>query len=129
VLVRKDQFLLRFLKLRVVVDGMAIYCLEKKMPVIIPVGQHRPLLVATDGYHHTSPYVLKNLKQQTYYFKVGCVIEDDQLIAGALVLALLYGIGLTADNGLMKALSFLPILYFLFLYYINRKQFLRFQPA
>ncbi|RYY38540.1 MAG: hypothetical protein EOO08_14200 [Chitinophagaceae bacterium] len=103
--------------------------LEKKRPVVIPVGQHRPLLVATDGYHHTSPFVLKTLKKHTYYFKVGCVIEDDQLVVGLAVQVILYFMGLTADNIVMQALSFGPILFFLFLYYIKRKQFLRFQPA
>jgi hypothetical protein len=108
---------------------MAIYNLEKKVPVVIPVGPHRPLLVATDGYHHTSPFVLKKLAQPTYYFKVGCAIEDDQLVAGGLLLTLFYFIGLVTDNYFMKALSFFPIFYFLFRYYINRRQFLRFQPA
>ena len=108
---------------------MSIYMLDKKLPVVIPVGPHRPLLVATDGYHHTSPYVLKSLKKQTYYFKVGCVIEDDQLVVGIIVQVILYLMGLSADNIVLKALSFAPVLFFLFLYYINRKQFLRFQPA
>lgn len=128
-LLRKDQFLLRFLKVRVVVDGVSIYFLDKKVPVVISVAQHQPLLVASDGYHHTSPFTLKAPKSQTYYFKVGCVIEDDQLIAGGLLQAFFYGVGMAADNELLKALSFLPILYFLFLFYIKRKQFLRFQPA
>ncbi|TCZ69040.1 hypothetical protein [Flaviaesturariibacter aridisoli] len=97
--------------------------------MVIPVGPHRPLLVATDGYHHTSPYMLKSLQQQTYYFKVGCVIEDDQLVVGAVVQVILYFMGLSADNIVLQALSFVPVLFFLFLYYIKRKKFLRFQPA
>src|SRR5687767_9112859 len=108
---------------------MAIYLLDKKIPAVIPVGPHKPLLVATDGYHHTQPYVLKNLKQQTYYFKVGCVIEDDQLIAGLVLLAMLYFIGLFSGALFLMLFSFVPIFYFLFLYYVNRKAFLRFQPA
>lgn len=126
---RKNQFLLRFLKVRVVVDGMSIYMLDKKLPVVIPVGPHRPLLVASDGYHHTSPYVLKSLQQQVYYFKVGCIIEDDQLVVGLVVQVILYFMGLSADNYFLQAISFSPVLFFLFLYYIKRKHFLRFQPA
>jgi len=108
---------------------MSIYFLDKKLPVVITVGQHRPLLVASDGYHHTTPHVLKTLKQHTYYFKVGCAIDDDQLIAGLILLTLTYIIGLSTDNLLLKVFSFVPVLYFLYRFYINRKQFLRFQPA
>ncbi|GAB4091725.1 hypothetical protein [Flaviaesturariibacter terrae] len=108
---------------------MSIYTLDKKLPVVIPVGQHRPLLVATDGFHHTVPFVLKKLERPTYYFKVGCIIEDDQLVVGLLVQVILYFMGLSADNILLQVLSFAPVFFFLFLYYIKRREFLRFQPA
>jgi hypothetical protein len=108
---------------------MAIYMLDKKIPVVIPVGQPLPLLVASDGYHHTSPFVLKNLTRQTYYFKVGCIIEDDQLIVGFVIQMILYFMGLSAGDILLQIISFTPIVFFLFLYYIKRKKFLRFQPA
>lgn len=118
--------LLRLLKLRVVVNGSHIYYLDKQKPVVIPIAKNCPRLVASDGFHHTAPLQLNYQKKYTLYFKVGCIIEDDQLIVGAILLAILYGMGFTSDILVIKLLSFLPILGFLFFYYVNRKKFLKF---
>jgi hypothetical protein len=125
VLIRKNQLLLRFLKLRIVVNGSQIYYLDKKKPVVIPVTGKSPRLVASDGYHHTRPMQLVNRKKNVHYFKVGCVIEDDQLVAGLIVLAIIYTMGFTSDILFIKLLSFLPVVYFLYRYYVNRKEFLQ----
>jgi hypothetical protein len=125
VLIRKNQLLLRFLKLRVVVNGSQIYYLDKKKPVVIPVTGKSPRFVASDGFHHTRPMQLLKVKKNVHYFKVGCVIEDDQLIAGLILLAIIYTMGFTSDILFIKLLSFLPIVYFLYRYYVNRKEFLQ----
>jgi hypothetical protein len=125
VLIRKNQLLLRFLKVRVVVNGSHIYYLDKKKPVVIPVSGKSPKLVASDGFHHTRPMQLVNRKKNTHYFKVGCVIEDDQLVAGLIILAIVFLMGLTSDILFIKILSFVPVIYFLYRYYINRREFLQ----
>lgn len=129
VIERKNQFLLRFLKLRVVVNGSQIYYLDGGRPVVIPILHNGPRLVASDGFHHSAPLQLNYRKKNTFHVKVGCAIEDDQLIAGAVILTITYAMGFTSDILFMKLLSFAPILYFLYLYYINRKAFLQFRAA
>jgi hypothetical protein len=117
---------------RVVVDGSRIYYLDKKKPVVIPVTGKSPRLVASDGFHHTPPMQLTEKaqkKKQTHYLKVGCVIEDDQLVAGLIVLAIIYTMGFTSDILFFKILSFLPVCYFIYRFYVNRKEFLRFSSV
>src|SRR5690606_39591916 len=64
----------------------------------------------------------------SYYFKVVCIIDDMQLLAGSLLLVVLYLLGFFTGVFILKLISFLPILYFLFLYYINRKDFIQITP-
>jgi hypothetical protein len=121
--------LLRFLKIRVIVDGMVIYPLERGKPIIVSLKAARPRIVVTDGYHYTKPLELALQNLHVHYYKVVCTIEDDQLIFGVILLALFYFAGLTSDLLFLKVLSFVPILYFLLIYYRDRASFLQLKPA
>ena len=125
VITRKNQILLSFLKIRVVVNGKDIYPLTNDKPVLITVEENHPKIVVTDGFHFTKPLELVYHHLNTYYFKVVCGIGDFQLLAGFFLLALLYLLGFYSGLFIVKMLSFLPLLYILFLYYINRKEFLQ----
>lgn len=121
--------LLRFLKIRVIVDGMVIYPLERGKPITVALKAARPRIVITDGYHYTKPQELALQHIYIYYFKVVCAIEDEQLIVGIILLLLFYTAGLTSDSLLLKIMSFLPLFYFLYVYYKNRNTFLQLKPA
>ena len=129
VITRKNQVLLNFLRIRAVVNGKEIYPLSNKKPVMITVMQNNPKVVITDGYHITKPVELVYHHLNTYYFKVICVIDNMQLLAGSFLLIVLYLIGIYSGLLIIKLSSFLPILYFLFYYYINRKDFLQITPV
>jgi len=129
VIARKNQLLLRFLKIRIIVDGMFIYSLEPGKPVEVPLKAARPRIVITDGYHYTKPQELALQHIYIYYYKVVCAIEDDQLIFGFILLVLFYTAGLTSDLLLLKIMSFVPLLYFLYIFYKNRNTFLQLKPA
>ncbi|MEI9910169.1 MAG: hypothetical protein WDO71_11100 [Bacteroidota bacterium] len=111
------------------VNGKEIYPLPDSRPVTITVQQNNPKLVITDGYHFTQPVELVYHHLHTYYFKVVCVIGDMQLIAGVLLLIVLYLLGFATGFFILKLISFLPIIYFLFFYYINRKDFIQITPV
>jgi hypothetical protein len=117
--------LLSFLKIRVIVNGKDIYPLTSNKPVVITVDRNNPKIVVTDGFHFTKPLELVYHHLNTYYFKVVCAIGDFQLIAGLFFLTFFYLIGFYSGLFVVKLLSFLPLLYILFLYYINRKEFLQ----
>lgn len=129
VITRKNQALLSFLKIRVVVNGKEIYPLPDSKPVTITVMENNPKLVVTDGFHITKPIELVYHHLHTYYFKVICVIDDMQLIAGSLLLIILYLLGFLTGVFILKLTCLLPILYFLFFYYINRKDFIQITPV
>lgn len=125
VITRKSSLLLNLFKVRVVVDGSKIYQLERDSSIEIGCSNSRPRIVVTNGFHHSPCYEVKYNQSQVCYFNVGCALDDNLLAAGGLLLILLYLAGLTSGILLLKVVSFLPILYFLYVYYINRKEFIQ----
>jgi hypothetical protein len=121
--------LLSFLKIRAVVNGKEIYQLLNTKPVVIPVPENNPKIVVTDGYHITKPLKLVYNDLPVYCFKVACAISDWQLLAGFLVLAVLYLTGMFTGIMPIKVFSFLPVIYLLLFYYLNRKEFLKLVPV
>jgi hypothetical protein len=126
---RKNQVLLSFLKIRAVVNGKEIYPLLNTKPVVIPVDENNPRLVVTDGYHITKPLKLVYNDLHIYCFKVVCAISDLQLYIGFGVLAALYLAGMFTNLAPLKVFSFLPVIYLLAFYYLNRKEFIRLVPV
>jgi hypothetical protein len=129
VITRKNQGLLNFLRIKAIVNGREIYPLRKSEPVMITVMQNNPKVVITDGYHITKPIELVYHHLNTYYFKVICVIDNMQLLAGAMLLIVLFLVGLYSGIFIIKLFSIMPVVYFLFYYYINRKDFLQITPV
>lgn len=129
IITRKKQVLLSFLEVRVVINNNEIYPLLDSEPVVIPVEKDRPKIVVTDGFHFTKPLEL-TFKQPSYFnFDVVCAIDDLQLLAGFLILAIFFMLGFLTGFLLLKLLSFTPILWVLFYYYLNRKNFIRIVKA
>jgi hypothetical protein len=116
--------LLNLLRLRVIVNGKAIYQLDKGS-VIIGLKQNRPSVVVTDGFHYTKPVEIWYKHMNTYHMEIVCAIDNDKLIAGILIMVLCGAVGVISGILVMKILAFLPVLYFLYIYYINRKDFIR----
>ena len=110
-------------------NGKEIYPLPDSKPVMITVMENNPKVVITDGYHFTKPVELVYHHLDTYYFKVICVIDDMQLLAGSMLLIVLYLVGIYTGILILKLVSFSPIVYFLFYYYINRKEFIQITPV
>jgi len=129
IITRKNQVLLSFLDIRVVVNNKEIYPLQTTEPVVIPLEKDNPRIVITDGFHFTKPLEL-NFKRPAYFnFDVVCAIDDLQLLAGSLILAILYMLGFLTGFFLLKLLSFTPIVWVLIYYYFNRKNFIRIVKA
>ena len=121
--------LLSFLKIRAVVNGKEIYPLLNTKPVVIPVPENNPRIVVTDGYHITKPLKLVYNDLHIYCFKVSCAISDRQLLGGFLVLAILYLTGMFTGIMPIKVFSFLPLIYLVMFYYLNRKDFIKLIPV
>lgn len=121
--------MLSFLKLRAIVNGKEIYPLINTKPVVIPLFENNPRIVITDGYHFTVPLKLVYRDLPVCCFKVVCTVSDLQLLIGGIVLAAFYLLGLFSGLVVFKVLSFLPIVYLLLFYYLNRKDFLKLVPV
>jgi hypothetical protein len=91
--------------------------------------ENNPRIVITDGYHITKPLKLVYKDLHTYCFKVACAISDRQLLAGFIVLAGLYLSGFYTGLLMLKVFSFIPLIYLLLFYYLNRKEFIRLVPV
>ena len=117
--------LLSILNIRVIVNNKEIYPLTNEDPVIIEVYDKHPRIVVTDGFHFTKPIDLNYTQPSYYHFKVVCSVDDMQLFGNIFVLIVFYLLGFFTGNLILKLLSFLPIFYLLFAYYIDRKSFLQ----
>jgi hypothetical protein len=120
---------MNFLKISVIIDGRIIYPVEKEKSLIIPVEHNYPSVVATDGYHVTLPVQLSYRNSNTCHLTLLCAVDDDQFSVGIVVLLLFAVVGVVSDIFIMMLISFIPIFYFLFYYYIKRKDFLRIRLA
>jgi len=129
VITRKKQILLSFLNIRVIVNEKEIYPIKQDQQLVISVDRNNPKIIVTDGYHFTKPLELVYHHLHTYYFKIVCAIDNTQLLAGCGVLVLFYLMGFATGIFILKLISLFPILYFLFLYYINRKEFIQLQAV
>ena len=126
---RKSQLLINFLNIRVIVNGQDIYTLPPDKPVVISLSANKAKLVATDGYHITKPLELSYHLPHTYYLKVICAIDNNLLITGVVLLIIFSLVGIISNIAFLQVLSFVPVLYFLFLYYINRREFIKIQAT
>jgi hypothetical protein len=129
VIQRKNEVLLSFLKIRAIVNGRDIYPLANTKPVVITVKENNPRVVVTDGYHFTKPLKLVYQDMPIYCFKVVCAINDRQLLLGAIVWTALYLSGFFTGLLLLKIFSFVPIIYLLFFFYLDREKFIRLVPV
>ena len=121
--------MLRFLKLRAIIDNRDIYPLSNKKRIIIPVEKNNFALVITDGFHITRPLQLSYDQPGYFNFEVTCIVDDLALLGGAFILIVFYLLGLFTGFLLLKLLSFLPVISLLFFYYIKRADFLKIAKA
>ena len=126
---RKKQVMLSFLNTRVIVNNKEIYPLLNTGPVVIPVEKEHLNIVITDGFHFTKPLKLAYDQPGYFNFEVTCVLDDLHLLGGLFLLAIFYLLGLLTGFFILKLLSFLPVIWFLFFYYFNRKDFLKLQKG
>ena len=84
--------------------------------------------MVTDGYHISKPLELVYHHIHTYYFHVDCAISNIQLFYGAFLLLLCAALGLFTGSLFFQLMSFLPIVYLLYIYYVNRSDFIQLHP-
>jgi hypothetical protein len=109
----------------VIVNNKEIYPLLSNKPVVIEVKENYPRIVVTDGFHFTRPVELTYKVPSYYRFKVACTIDDLQLLGGSFFLIFLYLLGFFTGFFILKLLSFVPVICFLAVYYLNRRSFIK----
>jgi hypothetical protein len=113
------------LRIRVIVNNKKIYPITAGERIVIEIEKNNPTIVVTDGFHFTRPLELIFHHIHTYNFHIVCAIGNEQLLAGCFSFILLYLAGFASGWFILKLLSFFPVAYILFLYYINRKEFIQ----
>lgn len=96
---------------------------------MIHLPENPSKVVVTDGYHITPPVKIPYIKKERHYYIVACTIENDALIGGAIFMLLLFTMGESSGVVFLQILSFLPIAYILFQYYLKRKDFIKIHPV
>jgi hypothetical protein len=113
----------------VVVNGKVIYPIPQDKPIEITIPTNPSKIVVTDGFHITQPFTVSNNYRQGNCYSIGCGIENDQLIVGLIIILLVYIMGAASGVWLFQLLSIVPILYFLFLYYIKKNKFIQIKQS
>ena len=121
--------MLRFLKLRAIINNKDIYPLLNRKRIIIPVEKSNFSIVITDGFHITRPLQLSYDQPGYFNFEVTCIVDDLALLGGSFVLVIFYLLGLFTGFLILKLFSFLPVIGLLFFYYVKRKHFLKIAKA
>lgn len=116
-------------KIKVIINGRNIYSIKSDEKLEITLHENNPKIVVTDGYHHTKPLELVFHQVHTYYFRIACIIDNQQLAVGIAWMIIFYLLGFGTGFFIIKLISFFPIVYFLFFYYINRDDFLQIRAA
>jgi hypothetical protein len=125
VITRKGSVLLDRFPLRVIVNGSAIYELQKGQQLAIALPANYPHIAVTNGFHYMEPLQIKYNHKRTLYIAITCTIDNDKLLAGCILTTLFFLAGLTSGIVFIRVISFLPILYFLYAYYLNRNSFIQ----
>lgn len=128
ILKRRKHILLRFAKIKVIVEGKQIHPVEEGKDTVIHFNENNTRIVVTDGYHISRPLELVYHHIHTYYFHVDCAISNVQLFYGGFLLMVFFILGFFTGNIILQMLSFLPVGYLLYIYYINRKDFIQLHP-
>ncbi|MCR6721561.1 MAG: hypothetical protein NVV59_15045 [Chitinophagaceae bacterium] len=121
----KNQAILSFLKVRVVVNNKEIYPLPWNTPVLVAVEEDHPQIVLTDGFHFSRPRRLDFGGPGYFNFEVETPLSDWRLFKGGVVLSFLYIWASLSNFLLLKIVSFIPIIVALVQYYLYRRSFLR----
>lgn len=127
--VKKNHLLLQLLPVSIIVNGKVIYPIPKNQPVEIVIPTNPAKIVVTDGFHITNPYEVKCNFRRNNYYHIGCGIENDQLIIGLIILLLVFMMGATSGMWILQLISLAPIVYFLYSFYIRRREFIQIKPA
>ncbi|MBI2730582.1 MAG: hypothetical protein HYX40_07520 [Sphingobacteriales bacterium] len=128
ILKRRNHLLLRLAKVKVIVEGKQIYEVEEGKDTIIQFTDNNTHLVVTDGFHISKPLELVYHQIHTYYLHVDCAISNVQLFYGSFLLLVFFLLGFFTGNIFLQSLSFLPVGYLLYIYYINRNDFIQLHP-
>ena len=79
----------------------------------------------TDGFHCTRTFALNGQTGNNSFLTVVCILDNDRLLAGLILTLVLFLAGLTSGILFIRALSFVPTLYFLYSFYFNRQDFIK----
>jgi hypothetical protein len=85
--------------------------------------------VVTDGYHCSQPLEVVYHHIHVYYFRISCAVDNNKLAAGGIITALLFLAGFTSNTAFIIILSFIPIIAFIYFYYIKKEKFIQIKPA
>jgi hypothetical protein len=110
------------------VEGQQIYPVEEGRETVIRLPKNNSHIVVTDGFHISKPLELVYHHIHTYYLHVDCAVSNVQLFYGSFLMLLFFALGFFTGNSVLQLMSFFPIAYLIYIYYINRNDFIQLHP-
>ena len=123
-LVRGRHLLLRLLKIRAIVGSKEIFEIPAATPIIIPCRNPVTSVIISNGFHFSRELEVTRVPYTTFFYQVDCRIDDIQLYYLAFLCFLFFGVFILTDMRIFMLLANIPILYLMFVLYIQRKNFI-----
>ena len=124
ILLRHRHFLLKFLKLRAIVNGTVIYEIKEKEPVTIHCSEPVTSIMLTNGFHHSREIKIAQ-KPGNHFYEIESRIDDVQLLSGLMLMVLFFVIYIVSGVRLFMLFANVPLLLMLWHFYIKRKDFIQ----
>jgi hypothetical protein len=118
-----DQWILRLLKVRIILNGKDIYELQKNRPSVIEIFEPSCILTLTDGFHHSKRFQVNFKTKYVYRLKVSSILDNGRLIFLLLLTLFFFAMAILNELFWLKLVSFIPLILILYFYYIKRDSF------
>ena len=126
-MLRHSHWLLRLLKLHVVVDDHDIYECREREPVVIKCTGEQTRLMVTNGFHSSRVVTVKN-NQGTSFFEVESFVDNMQLITGTAFTLFFFFIYILTGLHFFLFFANIPLLVVLYILYVRKRHFILVHP-
>jgi hypothetical protein len=113
------------LKLYVVINDKNIYELNEQQPVIIENEKLPLTIVAKNGFHFSTPFVVNETTSSILLIGVGCSVDNGKFLGSLFLSIWLFILFFATTQYGILALANLPILYIMYYFFWKPAAFLK----
>jgi len=124
IILRERQFLLKVLKLWIVVNDTNLYELKEEQPLPVTADPLPIKITAKNGFHFSKPFYITQRSASPVYIAVSCEADNGRLWGGVLISVFLFVLFFATGLYFFMVLANLPLLYLVYLFFLRPKNFI-----